>query len=168
VLVGGGVAATAGAAAAVIALMGGATPSAYALDKQADGSVTVHIRSLSDASGLQSSLREAGIPAVVNYDTSRASCTPPAGAVTSVQTGDDDGPSTRRVGDEPAAHGDVARMKASSAIRVTDDGVSFTIDPGTLKAGDKVFITTSTGEADSIGMAIGSSAPPRACPPPTP
>jgi hypothetical protein len=47
-------------------LVGGAEP-AYAVNTNDDGTVTVEINSLSDAAGLESKLRDAGIRAVVQY-----------------------------------------------------------------------------------------------------
>jgi hypothetical protein len=44
----------------------GAAP-AYAVTKNANGTVTVQIDSLSDAAGLEQKLKEAGVPAVVEY-----------------------------------------------------------------------------------------------------
>ena len=56
----------------------------------------------------------------------------------------------------------------SSSVIVGDDGVRFTIDPGQLAPGEKVFITTSTGAVSSIGMAIGKTRPGAPCAPGTP
>jgi hypothetical protein len=46
---------------------GDGTQSAYAVTRNANGSVTVEVRSLRDAAGLQRALRLAGVPAVVVY-----------------------------------------------------------------------------------------------------
>ena len=62
---------------------GDGTSSAYAVESQPDGAVTVSIRSLSDAAGLQRKLRAAGVPAVVDYvPGGQAGCAvgPPPGA----------------------------------------------------------------------------------------
>src|ERR1700712_2338355 len=56
-------AAAATAAVAIVATSSDVTPSAYAVQPRKDGSVSVKIRSLSDAAGLQRSLRAAGVPA---------------------------------------------------------------------------------------------------------
>jgi hypothetical protein len=56
----------AAAIAGVLALTAG-TQAAYAVTKNADGTVTVEIDSLSDAAGLQAKLRAAGVNAVVQY-----------------------------------------------------------------------------------------------------
>jgi hypothetical protein len=51
------------------------------------------------------------------------------------------------------------------AKAVDGDAVTFTIDPGTIKPGDKVYITTSTGVVSSIGMAIAANEPSPGCAP---
>ena len=53
--------------------------------------------------------------------------------------------------------------RVTSSVRVSDDGVTFTIDPGNLKPGEKVYISTSTGAVSSIGMAIGTEKPATPC-----
>src|SRR5215470_15193483 len=58
------------AAVAIVAGSGGNTTSAYAVDAQGDGAVEVSINKLDDPAGLQSSLEENGIPAVVDFDSS--------------------------------------------------------------------------------------------------
>src|SRR5437867_1311857 len=57
-------------------LVGGAAP-AYAVTTNDDGTVSVEINSLSDAAGLESKLREAGIPAVVQYLPPGKACKQP-------------------------------------------------------------------------------------------
>ena len=42
----------------------------------------------------------------------------------------------------------------STKVSSGDDGVTFSIDPGNLKPGEKIYITTSTGKVNSIGMAV--------------
>ena len=72
--------ATATAVVAIVASSGDVTPSAYAVQPQANGAVSVSIHSLSDAAGLQSKLRAAGVPAVVSYTTAGGmGCFAPAG-----------------------------------------------------------------------------------------
>src|SRR5438067_1961748 len=63
----GATVAAATAAVVVVATSGDNTSAAYAVDRQANGSVTVHISSLRDAAGLQQQLRADGIPATVRY-----------------------------------------------------------------------------------------------------
>jgi hypothetical protein len=62
--------------AAVQLVSGGAAP-AYAVNKNDDGTVTVEISSLSDAAGLERKLRDAGIPAVVQYLPPGKACKQP-------------------------------------------------------------------------------------------
>jgi hypothetical protein len=64
------------AAAGVPFLSSGAAP-AYAVNTNDDGTVTVEINSLSDAAGLESKLREAGIRAVVQYLPPGKACKQP-------------------------------------------------------------------------------------------
>jgi hypothetical protein len=66
-LAGGLVAVVAAAAVAGALLLSAGTQAAYAVSKNADGTVTVEIDSLTDAAGLQSKLQEAGVNAVVAY-----------------------------------------------------------------------------------------------------
>jgi len=66
VTAGGALTATAAAAVLAIVLAGGSgAQPAYAVDRHADGSVTVTINDARDASGLERELRAAGVPAVV-------------------------------------------------------------------------------------------------------
>jgi hypothetical protein len=167
-LAGAGVAAGS-AAIAVVTLAGGGASDAWAVDAQPDGSVTVQINSLRDASGLESNLRRAGIPAVVRYSADCAPATaaaPKDGAMLVRSEHHDTGPGLQQAGAPASAHGDIARAKLTSSVRVDGDGVTFTLDPGRLDPGDHVFITTSTGQADAIGIAIGRTPPPPGCPAP--
>ena len=43
--------------------------------------------------------------------------------------------------------------------------MTFTIVPGTIQPGEKLYITTSTGAVTSIGMAIGTEKPAAVCAP---
>lgn len=67
------------AAAAAFAFSAGNdnTPAAFAVEPQPEGVVSVEIRSLEDASGLEVALDEAGIPASVNYLASGMACKEP-------------------------------------------------------------------------------------------
>jgi hypothetical protein len=162
----------------------------------------VRIRSLSDAAGLQRSLRAAGVPAVFSYDPARqigcaapgagagvsTSRAPAPGATSSGQAGvahrsrpAGGAPATsshatgRAVGTgtsdaEPSLFGPGPADDSDASIVTSKwttgpDGATFTIDPGNLKPGEKVFITTSTGAVSSIGMAVGKRAPSADCPP---
>lgn len=66
----------AGAGAGVPFLSSGAT-AAYAVSKNDDGTVTVEINSLQDATGLEAKLRDAGIRAVVQYLPPGKTCKEP-------------------------------------------------------------------------------------------
>ena len=143
---------------------------AYAVEPGANGSVTVKIHDLSDAAGLQSALRDAGVPAVVTYSASAPSAcggagVPPAGPPS--ETGGGEGPTTTRhsdsgssvKGDGPTFNTDGARGPQHSGpvttkVEKTADGVTFTLDAGALPADAHVYITTQTGEVEGIGMAI--------------
>ena len=194
-LAGVGVGAVA-AAVIVAATSSDVTTSAYAVEPRADGSVTVHIHNLSDAAGLQSKLRAAGIPAVVDYvPGDKAGCVGPGPAagsgsgpttvhgakgvrtVHSSGSGKlDSGPSLSTAGGpggSAAERGTTSAAGAGSAgagavrmmtrVAVNDDGVTFTIDPGNIPSGQNVFITTSTGRVNTIGMAIGAGKPGKGC-----
>ena len=206
-LVGIGVVAAATAAIAVVASSGDRTPSAYAVQSQANGAVSVTIHSLKDAAGLQRKLRAAGVPAVVDYAAGGVPCvagaTPPeGGAYGSVQVekgsgaapplpagtsgsvpgaagaapaggaqqsfhtekGDAGGPTF----DGPAAGvptGPDGTVRATSSVKVTPNGATFTIDPGALKTGEHVYITTSTGAVTTIAMSVAKTKPQIPCPP---
>lgn len=156
----------ASAAAAVVTLAGGGTSSAWAIDSQPDGSVTVHISSLRDAGGLQDGLRNAGIPAVVTYSSDCAPTSAPAPGDPEAGTSSghfETGPSLKQAAPTPSTKGGIAREKVTSSVRTTGDGVTFSLDPGRINPGEKVYITTSTGQADAIGIAIGRQAPPAGC-----
>lgn len=170
-LAGIGIAAAA-VAVAMITDNGAVTPSAYAVESRADGAVTVSIRSLSDAAGLERRLRAAGVPAVVDYvPASQAGCAAggaqAGGFTTHTEDGTDPGPSLSTApGPDPGAGMSGPAPGTHSVmgqVRVGSDGATFTIDPGTLKPGEKVFITTSTGAVSSIGMAIGTVKPDAPC-----
>jgi hypothetical protein len=170
---------------AIVATSGDVTPSAYAVQSRADGAVTVSIHSLADATGLQSSLRAAGVPAVVDYASSgQTSClsvtagSSGAQAGTQEQTGSGDtggtstavgsGATTVTAGHAAAAPGaplGAVSAAVASKVEVGSDGVRFTIDPSSIKPGQIVYITTSTGAVDSIGMSVGTTAAGVPCPP---
>jgi len=109
------------------------TQSAYAVTKNADGTVTVEIDSLSDAAGLQAKLRDAGVSAVVEYLPAGKMCKQPwftpAGA---------------------AAHG---AQQSSSGVRTSGGSTTFTIT--TPPAGVTLVISTQTGPDDARALGIG-------------
>lgn len=143
-----GVAAAAVAGGVVVATGGDTASAAYAVEPQGDGSVTVEIRKLEDAEGLQAKLREAGVPAVVKYLPIGKSC--------------------KEGWFEPARDPVQRATMSGSMVDRRDGPTTFTIDPGTLQPGQTVVITTSTGsvspspgaagdgdiEMTSIGMAV--------------
>jgi hypothetical protein len=166
------------AAAIAVALGGGSA--AYAVEPGANGQVTVKIHDLTDAAGLQAKLREAGVPAVVNYGgDAPAGCgagapPPQAGAggsgpveTTGRREAGDDGPSTARgpergrsqAGGAPSlntdgAHGADTKGEVTTRVEKTADGVTFTIDSGSFADGQQIYITTYTGAVEGIGMAL--------------
>ena len=152
--------ATLAAAVAAVALVltgSDATPSAYAVQPKGDGAVSVSIHSLGDAAGLQRALRAAGVPAEVRYGTGCGAPAPGAGSDVEPggTRGSDHGPSLSGPGPAP---GDRA-SRVSGSVRKGPDGVTFTIDTGDLAAGERVFITTSSGTVDTVSVGIGRQAP---------
>jgi hypothetical protein len=81
---------------------------AYAVTRNADGTVTVQINALRDAEGLQRKLREAGVPALVQYLPAGKAC---------------EGARVSR------GAGDPAPGLVDAVVQVNDDGsIRFTID----------------------------------------
>ncbi len=167
-LAGAGVVA-ATAAVAIVTASNDATPSAYAVQARAGGAVTVSIRSLSDAAGLQRSLRDAGIPAVVDYRPVANGCVgPPSGVPeqglhTQTSAEGAAGPLLSQRGTPPAAGAGEPRATSGSVMIGRDGAVTFTLDPGTLKPGEKVYITTSSGAVSSVAIGIGTHRPDPPC-----
>jgi len=133
--VAGGLAVAAVAAATVgVVFLSTGTQAAYAVTKNADGTVTVEIDSLTDAAGLQANLQAAGVNAVVEYLPTGKMCREPwftpAG---------------------PAAAG----SESSSSVGKNSDGsFSFTIS-NDIPAGDTLVISTQSGDgSQALGMAI--------------
>jgi hypothetical protein len=126
----GAVAAT---AVGVVVISGGdsAAP-AYAVEQQPDGSVTVEIRSLRDAAGLQEKLRAAGIPAVVDYTPAGKMCRAPRGRPATV----------------------VRRKSIRIAVR-EGRTTTFTISRGSVGPGQTLVIMSSMGSgASSLGTEL--------------
>jgi hypothetical protein len=124
-LVVAGVAGGACAATALIAFAGGDDGStAYAVDHHDDGSVTVEIKALADATGLERELRAAGVPAEVDYLPIGQKC--------------------REGRFKPAAPGG---RSTSSLTQRADGSVSFTISAGELQRGQTLVITSSGGRS---------------------
>jgi hypothetical protein len=148
------------AAVALVAGSGGVTESAYAVTPKPDGSVTVKISSLSDADGLQRALRAAGVPAVVSYGGPMTCPAPgPGNDGGTVEKHDTAGGSAGArsldsAGGEPAP-GTAKGPKVTGGVATGPDGTTFTIDPGTLASGDKVYISTPDHTTRSLGLYIG-------------
>jgi hypothetical protein len=156
-----GLAAGAAAAAAIavvsaLSIGGGGGSKAWAVSSNPDGTVTVQIKSLADAGGLQRKLDEAGIRSLVQYLPPGKTCAggelaPPPGAVTQTNGdpsapppagtqgqeygfksagghGADAGPVTQSSG--TPGSGDHPDTSGSLAVRTLADGsVAFTISP---------------------------------------
>jgi hypothetical protein len=125
-------------AAGVLVLSDAGHPSAaYAVERAPDGTVTVEIRSLRDAAGLERKLNEAGVRAKVDYLPLGMMCREPRFT--------------------PARSG--GRFSASQRIR-PDGTATFTLDPRQLSANDTLVITSSSGTpagkrpVSSLGIAI--------------
>jgi hypothetical protein len=174
-------------AVAIVASSGDVASSAYAVDTKPDGEVSVSIHSLADAAGLQSSLRAAGVPAVVDYvQPGEAGCVgapPPQGQGEKGLSrdsevhpqGGDEGP-TFSTGGAPGQSADGSQPASppagavTSSLRVkgSQDGggdreATFSVDPGQIEPGQKLYITTSTGSVDSIGMQVSKTPPSSDC-----
>jgi hypothetical protein len=127
-------AAVAATAALLILTSGGVAP-AFAVDRQTNGDVTVTINQLSDAQGLQSQLRAAGINAEVDYTPAGKACRQPRGRTAQPPNG---GPGT--VG-----------------VRMTSNGGSstFTVSRNMVGPGQTLVIATSGGTGpSSVGMQV--------------
>lgn len=74
---GGAAAAATVAVTMIVSAGGGNTPAAYAVEPQPEGMVSVEIRSLEDARGLEEALDEVGIPASVDYLATGMACKEP-------------------------------------------------------------------------------------------
>jgi hypothetical protein len=166
-------------AIAVIATGSDVTPNAYAVESHANGAVTVSISALRDANGLQSSLRAAGVPAVVTYvsaDGSGCPSAPPAvgagtgpvleqGSTSSTAPG---APSTTvsPAGAAAPPAGVTTTTATAVAKPVTIDGsgaATVTIAPGQIKPGEHVYITAAGASVGSVAVAISPGTPPGAC-----
>jgi hypothetical protein len=131
----GGLAALLAAAATVgIAVLSAGTQAAYAVTKNANGTVTVEIDSLSDAAGLQAKLGAAGLNAVVEYLPAGKMCKQPWYT--------------------PAGAGANGGMQRSEVGRTSDGATIFTIS-GDEPAGATLVITTQTGPGNERALGIG-------------
>lgn len=142
-----GAAVTAAAAVGLIVSAGGGdTPAAYAVEPRPDGMVSVEIRGLEDANGLEEALGEVGIPASVTYLAAGMACKEPR---------------FRR----PAAPMGSTHGKVTSGIGRSGGGATvFSISRDTVGPGQTLVVTASpgpegVGEAVGIGVAEGTVSP---------
>ena len=145
-----GLAGAAVAVIAVVALVVGAsgddTPAAFAIEAQPDGYVSVEIRSLEDASGLEEALSGAGMPASVTYLQSGMVCKEPrfkpalgAKAARVIVTGSgNSGPIMFRVGTEAVGSGLTLVITASPSTYATFDTFQAEFAEGTVAPCDPV------------------------------
>ncbi len=133
VLAGGVAAVLAAAAVAGVFLFSAGTQAAYAVTRNADGSVTVEIDSLTDASGLQAKLQAAGVNAVVEYLPAGKMC--------------------RQPWFTPAGH--PAGETQQSSVGPSGEGATrFTIS-GNRPVGATLVVTTQTGPGGERALGIG-------------
>jgi hypothetical protein len=132
VLAGGVTAVLATAATVGVVLLSAGTQAAYVVSKNADGTVTVEIDSLSDAAGLQAKLQAAGVNAVVQYVPEGKVCQKPWFT--------------------PLGH-PVDGTTQSGVDRLGGGGVSFTISAN-IPADATVVISTQTGPDNERALAI--------------
>jgi len=125
---------------------------AWAVTPNGDGTVTVRIEALSDAAGLERQLREAGIPAIVQYLPVGKKCAdPPAGS-----------PLPGEFGWTKAADAESGGVAVSAPWGWMetgfgdDDGIAFTVYED-VPAGESLAITTQTVTGDSGGASIEDS-----------
>jgi len=129
----GGLAAAAAATVAGVLVLSTGTQAAYAVTKNADGTITVEIDSLTDAAGLQAKLQEAGVNAVVEYLPEGKICKQPWYT--------------------PAGVG--AAGEQTSGVQHMDDGtIRFTIG-GDRPAGSTLVVTTQTGPGSLTALGLG-------------
>jgi hypothetical protein len=129
-LAGGLAAAVPAAAIAGVVFFTAGTQAAYAVTKNADGSVTVEIDSLTDAAGLQAKLQAAGVNAVVDYLPAGKMCQQPWFT--------------------PAGHR--AGETQQSSVGPSDDGATrFTIS-GDLPTDETLVVTTQTGPGNERAL----------------
>ena len=139
-LAGGLATAVVAAAAAGVFFLTTGAQAAYAVTKNADGSVTVEVDSLTDAAGLQSALQTAGVNAVVEYLPEGNTC--------------------QRPWFTPA--GEHGAMSSSSGTGPSTDGKTrFTIS-GDIPTDETLVVTTQTGPGgeEALGIAWAKGAVP--------
>jgi hypothetical protein len=150
-----GTAVVAAATAALIVSAGGdGTPAAYAVEAQGDGQVSVEIRSLQDARGLEEALGDAGIPASVDYLATGMACREPRYQPVTAPTPSGDGSFSA------AGQGKDGGKITSSLSQVSGgpggDATVFSINRDVVSQGQTLVITASAapGGGDSVQMGV--------------
>ncbi len=133
VLAGGVAAAFVATAVAGVFFLSAGTQAAYAVTKNADGTVTVEIDSMTDAAGLQAKLQAAGVNAAVEYLPEGKMCQQPW--------------YTPLVRASDGATGSIVEHLANG-------GVSFTLSAD-IPAEATVVIQTQTGPDNETALGIG-------------
>jgi hypothetical protein len=132
--VAGGLAMALAAAATIgVFFLSAGTQAAYAVTKNADGTVTVEVDSLTDAAGLQSALQAAGVNAVVEYLPAGKMCQQPWFT--------------------PLGH-PLDGTTQSGVQHLENGGVSFTLSAN-IPTDATVVIQTQTGPDDETALSIG-------------
>jgi hypothetical protein len=166
------------AAVGIVARGGGTTTSAYAVETQPSGAVEVSINSVSDAAGLQRSLEDRGVPALVDFDPAdQAACngTPPP----ATKKGDADSVKAyesaegalwaelppRKAWADPHAHSKVENAFGDLSGNAVGEagGSSFLVDPSRIETGDKLVITTSDGTVKTLEISVASEGTAAGC-----
>jgi hypothetical protein len=99
---------------------------AWAVTRNDDGTVTVEIDSLRDAGGLQRELRQAGVPAEVQYLPPGKAC---AGETAAPGVHEGGGPGSRRARDHGQVGHDLLGGRRAVQIRTrADGGIEFTVE----------------------------------------
>jgi hypothetical protein len=144
------------AIAAVAIGTGNRTTSAYAIQVRPGGKVAVSIYKIGDAKALQRSLRAAGVPAVVDFeDTKAGPCVVAAGMNASPEKAGagDEANETRHLvqsesrvprGTAPAGENAAIQVHTSPAKGATNVTVSrFVVDPSRIGPHEKLYIVHS-------------------------
>lgn len=130
----GAAVAAASVVAAVLAFSAGdGTPAAFAVEAQPEGYVSVEIRSLEDAKGLEGQLDEAGIPASVSYLATGMACKEP------------------RFQSVPWPNGDRAIISGPGN---GNGPFVFTVSRDTVGPGQTLVITASPSPPDPFGAQV--------------
>jgi hypothetical protein len=129
----GGLATVVAAAIVGAVVLPAGTQAAYAVTKNADGTVTVQIDSMSDAAGLEAKLQAAGVNAVVQYLPEGKVC--------------------QRPWYTPLGH-PLDGMTQSGVDHQTGGGVSFTLSAD-IPADATVVIETQAGPGNETALGIG-------------